>query len=193
MASSAPKPAVYVFESDGKTFVIDHPSLHSHYALAGQLSAVWAHIEFTLDATIWEMSGSVGSTGPSITAQMLGVRPRAHAITAILRGFGAPENLIGKVDSFSQESYKVGHRRNRAIHDVWLWSEADREAYQFRVEADGKKLGFGLEQRPLSALQHDLEEIDNFRHRCIALKDEILVWYRALPEERRAVGRPFRA
>jgi hypothetical protein len=161
---------------------------------------MWAHIEFTLDAAIWEMSGSIGSTGPAITAQIMGVRGRTNAISAMLEDLSATledlsatKRMKSKVNEFSQRVNGLGQRRNRAVHDVWLWLETENEAYQFRVEANAGRIGFGLEPRPLSALQHDLEEIDAFRHRCVALKDDLLKWFRALPEARRSAMRPFRA
>ena len=88
MARRSSKPstpaATYSFVVDGKPFVIDHPALAEHYRLAARIAATQAHIELTLDAAIWEMSNSSGSSGPAITAQMIGIRPRVQAITTIL-------------------------------------------------------------------------------------------------------------
>jgi hypothetical protein len=47
MTGVQPATGCYAFESDGKSYVIDHPSLADHYKLAARIAAAHAHIEMS--------------------------------------------------------------------------------------------------------------------------------------------------
>ena len=179
------------FISNGVKYFTDDPRLSPFYAAAGKISSAWAHIEFTLDALIWQMiEGDPASLSPSVTSQLNGVASRVRIIVAqmYLRGaVGGKKSLIARLNDFQGNSGSKVLLRNRAVHDVWVMSESG-DAYQFQV-AVADELFFGLRPRTLEDLEDDFQQIDHHRAKLFPLRDEILAWLSTLPNtwrERRA-------
>lgn len=100
------------------------PDEHPFYNMVGRVASEWAHLEHILDLTIWKLLSwkTTGITDPliaSVTSQILGVRPRVNAISALAVARGLPDNVIKPFRKLAQDSFLVGDWRARWVHDPW--------------------------------------------------------------------------
>ena len=68
-----------------------------------------------------------------------------------------------------------------------------KKLFNFALRPKGSDWVSVKTSRPLTRLQDQLSRIDEYRKTCISLKDEVLAWYRALPEVQRVQAQLFRA
>jgi hypothetical protein len=80
----------------------------------------WATLEYSINATIWILAGTAPALGACITSQIPTLFGRLNALLSIMKLRRVDQNLINKVNKFSDTIREPQELRNRAIHDVWF-------------------------------------------------------------------------
>ena len=88
------------------------PDEHSFYNMVGRVASEWAHFEHVLDLAIWELlswktAGLTEAMMASVTSQILGVRPRVNAISALAKARGLNDNVIKPFRKLAQDSFSA--------------------------------------------------------------------------------------
>ncbi|WP_417417461.1 hypothetical protein [Hoeflea sp.] len=114
------------------------PAGDPHYAAIGLVASNWARLERTADEAIWELLQAAPALSASVTAQMMGMRPRMNAIQGLLSNLGAPDKAVKKVESLLQSSYNLVDQRNRVVHDPWFYNIQTNERARYSATVDKK-------------------------------------------------------
>jgi hypothetical protein len=137
----------------------DLPDDAPHYAAVGRIAAAWASFESTLDREIYLLlGGATAMQAACVTAQMMGAAPRIKAIRALCELQGASETLIAKLNEFLNKTYSVAEKRNRIVHDPYVFDRSDGQVSQFRVTAQ-KELEYGYKPITLPEMATILTQI----------------------------------
>ncbi|KAB2957647.1 MAG: hypothetical protein F9K19_01940 [Rhizobiaceae bacterium] len=114
------------------------PEGDPHYAAIGLVASNWARLERTADEAIWELLQADPPLSASVTAQMMGLRPRMTAIQGLLSSLGAPDAATKKVEGLLQSSYGLSDQRNRVVHDPWFYNINTNERARYSATVDKK-------------------------------------------------------
>lgn len=114
------------------------PEGDPHYAAIGLVASNWARLERTADEAIWELLQAHPPLSASVTAQMMGLRPRMNTIMALLRSLGEEESSVKKVEMLLQGSYSLAVERNRVVHDPWFYNITTGARARYAATVDKK-------------------------------------------------------
>ena len=107
------------------------PPDHPFFSTIGRVAAEAAQLEHTLDLIIWELSGVNPALGSCITGQLLGPAARFNAIKALAACRSLPTDMLKRIETLSNKTNDVHHRRNRFVHDAG-YTEGGAHAGQFK-------------------------------------------------------------
>jgi hypothetical protein len=110
---------------------------HNHYAAIGRVAAAWSYLEATIDSGSIRLADIDPRTGICLTAQIAGTGRKLDAYISLARLRGIPPALIKQLNAFANDTNGLGERRNRSVHDVWLFKHPDSPE---RLEATARKL-----------------------------------------------------
>jgi hypothetical protein len=115
----------------------DRRYINLHYSALGQVAAMWAQFEATVDQWLWDFAGLQDEVGLCFTGQMIGPNPRARAFIALVRHLGAdPAKWDKTLNTFAKDAGRLGGQRNRILHDVW---RMDKPETPYRREATAER------------------------------------------------------
>ena len=146
---------------------------HPVYSLVGEIASEFSRIEHMLDVTIWRMAGLSAQIGSSITAQLMGIRPRCLSILALANNIGLPEEIRKEVRQFMNDSFKPSEERNRLVHDSWYIHKKSGETAQLR-SMPKEQLLYGHAPVSEADCQKVLKLIHGFAKRTDTLKGHVL-------------------
>lgn len=148
-----------------------------HYAAIGRVTEHWAALELLIDASCWELALVDSLVGTCLTAQVLGHARKLDAFIALVRLRGGDEQLIKRLNKFSETARRVSERRNRVVHDPWMTFAGAPHRY----EASARKAAV-LRMIPMATadVTHLSDQIDDLWGNFHALREET----RALLPER---------
>ena len=102
------------------------------YRIVGLIAAETARIERLLDQAICNLASLELRMGACITGQMVGPTPRFNALVQMAGERNLTPGLIKRIKTTSGRTSGIFDRRNRAVHDPWLYEEDSGTPYQFR-------------------------------------------------------------
>jgi hypothetical protein len=105
------------------------PSGHPLYALIGEVSMAWSHIEQMLDACISTLADVEAAMTACFTAQMMGHNPRCLTIIALAHWRGLPD-VEKAAEKLRKNLFDAALDRNRAIHDILLLESRTQKPYK---------------------------------------------------------------
>jgi hypothetical protein len=94
-----------------------------HFAAIGRVAEEWAWFEMWVDTKTLELAGIPFERGVCLTAQISGSARKLNAYIATARYLGAQETAIKQLNKFAKETTGLAERRNRIVHDPWLWEK----------------------------------------------------------------------
>ncbi|HTT82794.1 MAG TPA: hypothetical protein VMF67_04890 [Rhizomicrobium sp.] len=136
-----------------------------HYTRVGRVASAWARFEYEIDSVIWTYACREDERGACLTAQYIGPGPRFKALIALVRlEDGVSEESVNALCKLAEESGQIASRRNRIVHDSWMWGSESYQVGRFEVTAD-KRLRFGMQAYSIEYLEDVLGQIAEIRKR----------------------------
>jgi hypothetical protein len=115
----------------------DLRSEHSHYAAIGRVAAAWSFFEAIIDTRSIHLAKLTPEFGVCFTSQISGVARKLDAFISLARLHNIPQKLIRELHDFDKDAKSLSERRNRTIHDVWLFNHPNSPE---RLEASARKI-----------------------------------------------------
>ena len=142
------------------------PEDHPFYALVGRVASEWSHLEHILDETIWDLLRADKALAACVTSQLLAVGQRCNAIDLLGRARGISDNFRRPYRQLRQDAFSVADRRNRIVHDAWLFEMVSGKPHQFRAMpvADPK---FGPQEISEDEISDTLSKIYDLQSRAV--------------------------
>ena len=155
-----------------------------HYEAIGRVASAWSYFEFHVNQEIWMLSARDDERGACVTSHIYNISARIKALLALLelmdedhpepvQANGKPReyslrDIITKLKKLSDKQIEpISRKRNRIIHDTWMYGKRTGAIAQIRATAD-RKLDFGF--RPA-----DLGEINATHKRILELDEEFVI------------------
>lgn len=160
------------------------PKDHAYFTAVGRVAKEWALVENLLDGTICDLVKLPQSAGMCITAQLQGMLPRFRCLIALADILGASEASTKTIKELSNDSFGLGMRRNRIVHDVVLADKVSGVAVQLTVTAD-KKLVFKTALASEEDAHKLADEIRDYNEHCFEVLKPILSEIEAFQEKSR--------
>jgi hypothetical protein len=152
------------------------PDTEAHLLELGRVANAWAHLEFLMDTLIWDLAEVQQMLGACITVQMMGSGNRLRALMSLLLLREAPKEIVDRLERFTSSNHGMQQKRNRIVHDTWVYNPARKEAFQVRVALEGRDLSFKFAETPIEDIQKVKEKIDDHVKRFILIRADILAW-----------------
>jgi hypothetical protein len=143
-----------------------------HYAAIGKVATKWAALEAEIDIRTVLLAGFDADTGACLTAQIAGPARKLDAYIALARLRGASDDTMKKLGKFLEQTFSIGEKRNRIVHDQWY------------VFPSGPAIRFEITARKKLIMRHEkhtTEDINQTIAAIAALIDRLdaidkLVW-----------------
>lgn len=146
---------------------------HDHYSAIGRVAAAWAYFEATVDTATIDLAGLSGSVGVCFTSQIAGIGRKMDAYIALAREKGTPEPLVSNLTRLASEATAFAEKRNRVVHDVWIFDHPNPPQ---RYEASARKrVKLGPVAASTETLHKYVEGIRDLSDRFEALADHVAV------------------
>jgi len=120
------------------------PEVDPYLTEVGRIASAWAMLEFHIDLLIWELIEVEHMLGACVTSQLTNVGARLRTLAALVRLREGSAGLIKEINSFDGVTAIVQQKRNRAVHDTWMYNRARKSAAQVNVTIAEKQLKFGI-------------------------------------------------
>ncbi len=160
-----------------------------HYEAIGRVASAWSYFEFHVNQEIWMLSALDDERGACVTSHIYNIAARITALLALLdlmdedhpepvQANGKPReysfrDVITKLKRLSDKQIEpISRKRNRIIHDTWMYGKRTGAIAQIRATAD-RKLDYGF--RPA-----DLVEINATHKRILKLDREFVTLVSAI-------------
>ncbi len=155
-----------------------------HYEAIGRVASAWSYFEFHVNQEIWMLSALDDERGACVTSHIYNISARIKALLALLelmdedhpepvQADGKPRedslrDIITKIKKLSDKQIEpISRKRNRIIHDTWMYGKRTGAIAQIRATAD-RKLDYGF--RPA-----ELGEINATHKRILKLDEEFVI------------------
>jgi hypothetical protein len=132
-----------------------------------------ATIEFYVNHSIWIVADIDSPSGACITSQIYTLQGRLSALLALLKLHRAPDNLIKRVNKFSEKVRGPSENRNRILHDIWLVDNRDPTSMGRMQMTAAKTLKFGIVDVAQTELQAIYDELAACRLEMYEIRGKI--------------------
>jgi hypothetical protein len=99
-----------------------------HYAAIGRVAANWAFLESAVDIWSMKLAGVHARAGLCFTSQIAGIKRKLDAFIALSRLRNLPGDTVDKLCKFADQAQGQSERRNRIVHDVWIFEHPSTPA-----------------------------------------------------------------
>jgi hypothetical protein len=147
-----------------------------------RVASVWARLEYDVSVAIWALANVQPALGACVTSQIYTLQGRIAALLALGKLRQLDQDIVKRINKFSEDVRGGQEIRNRIIHDQWLIDQDRPENMgHLRITA-AKKLDFAIQSVPLSELRADLQELEDFQKRFLKIRYEIEEAVPTLPD-----------
>lgn len=144
-----------------------------YYTAIGRIASAWARFEYMVDDAIWTLAGFDERSAACVTAQLVGASSRLRAYLALVGlQAGISKETITALNKFFADTEPLTHKRNRIVHDSWVWSSRTYLRGQMRVTAN-KKLDKRVHFKSIEELDSMHADIVVRRERFAALNRRV--------------------
>jgi hypothetical protein len=114
----------------------------AHFASVGKVVSAWAILEVLMDGLIWKLADVSTLNGACITAQIPNSARRLDAIISLIHLHNGSKDLVRRFNKFSEKVRELQLKRNRVIHDPWVF-DSTGSPMRFEISASKSlELGF---------------------------------------------------
>lgn len=145
-------------------------------------ASVWARLEYDVSIVIWALADVRPALGACMTAQIYTLQGRLAALLSLAKLREVDHSILKQINRFADDVRGGQEIRNRIIHDLWLNDSVHPEQMaQLQITA-AKKLEFAIDPVRFSELTADLEKLEDFQTRFLAIRKVIEAALPTLPE-----------
>lgn len=146
-----------------------------HYSAIGRVTSAFSYFEFHINQLIWILSDIDDERGACITSNIFTFSARTKALLALIELIhdelpksvreadkDSPDSLpklraqLKKL--FDKEGDPLSRKRNRVVHDTWMYGKKTGAIVQIRQTAD-RKLDYGFKPASIEDVDRWWEEI----------------------------------
>jgi len=138
------------------------------------IATCWATLEYYVNHSIWIVAGLNSPTGACITSQIFNFQSRLAALLSLLKLYRAPDNIISRVNKFSDNIRGPQENRNRIVHDIWLIDNQNVGSMGRLETTASKKLQFSVKDVPLAQLKEIYAQLSASRLEFYNIRRDIL-------------------
>jgi len=148
------------------------PMLAKLYEAIGRVAAAWSYLEALIDTASIEIVPIPAEIGVCFTAQIAGSGRKLAAYISLARySRKLSGKLIQELDEFAQATARVAERRNRYVHDVWVY---DYPKTPQRLEATANKiLRLEYVDTPIEKIKKLAEEINDHADKFAKISERV--------------------
>ncbi|MGH7109902.1 MAG: hypothetical protein ACREFK_05685 [Stellaceae bacterium] len=143
-----------------------------HFAAVGAVASSWAGFEMIIDISALELGEISQEPGFCLTAQVIGPARKWDAYIAVARFRGATR-FLDQLNSLSRETSTLSERRNRVVHDVWYFFNAEKTPHRLEVTAR-RILRNQLVPTATESVLQLMQDIHDHAKKFLSLHDEIM-------------------
>jgi hypothetical protein len=108
--------------------------ISAHFRSVGVIASLWTGFELMLDISSIEIGRIPDEAGLCLTSQIAGPARKLDAYVALARLRGA-DAFARELNEFAKDTQGIGERRNRVIHDPWLFFTENGPAIRLETTA----------------------------------------------------------
>jgi len=150
-------------------------------SIAGVISA-WSALEYNINMAIWHLAAVYPAVGACMTEQIFTLDNRLKALKALLSLRKAPDEILRRVNKFSDRVRKPQELRNRITHDTWhQLVDGTQRMSQLEIGAKGV-LTYGFKPITIETLRAEHEEVKKAMMEAVSIRDAIEAALPTLPE-----------
>jgi hypothetical protein len=146
----------------------------------------WATLEYYVNSSIWTLAGTSAAQGACLTSQIVSLHGKLSALLALMKLREVNQELITKVNKFSESVRDAQEWRNRIIHDVWLnvhqRGERSKDEMGRLLITAARQVQFRVEPVPLATIREGVELIHLRRRQFAEIREAINAALKSLPE-----------
>jgi hypothetical protein len=115
------------------------------YRAIGHVAVRWSRLEANIATQLWRLADVASEPGACLTAQIVGISRLLDALKSLVILRGGSADLVGRLNKFLEKSHGLVEKRNRVIHDDWLFDPPGptrleikakgRLVWEFRLES----------------------------------------------------------
>jgi hypothetical protein len=158
---------------------IDFPDEYSQ-GIAKVIS-FWSCLESHINMSVWHLAGVYPAIGVCLTEQIFTLDGRLKALLALLKLRRAPDDLVRRVNKFSERVRRSQEIRNRVVHDTWHQGAVTKEMVQLKIGAKDT-LSYGFKKIAIEDLISDQETVRRSMVEALELRNSIEDALPTLPE-----------
>lgn len=163
------------------------PKFDPYFLEIGRVANAYSQLEFKMNDAIWELANVARSAGVCMTAQMIGPGPRIRCLLALLKFRNASDALIREFNKIGEKIEGVARRRNRYVHDPFVFNPDTGEIHRMESTAD-KSIRYGFTNAEniddLKQLATDIDTVaDEFDQLYLRAVAELPAWPRTQFEQ----------
>lgn len=106
----------------------------AQYQAIGRVAAFWSRLEADIATLLWWLADVQFGPGACLTAQIPNVSRLLDALKALLLLRRGSDDLIRKVNKFSERTHGLVEKRNRVVHDVWMFDPDGPSRHEIRAK-----------------------------------------------------------
>ena len=129
------------------------------HAKVGLVASAWSMFEFTVNRCIWMLAGLNPVAGACITAQIVNMASRIDCLLALMKLRSIDEKFLMQANKLKQTTYGTQEKRNRLIHDPFVYHSKTRMAGQIEITAKGGKPVFRVKEISMDEVVNTHKEI----------------------------------
>jgi len=133
-----------------------------------RVTSCWAGLEYDISATIWALAEMRPALGTCVTSQIYTLQGRLGAVLALAKLRRVDQDIIDRLNRFSDRIREGQDQRNRIIHNLSVMPEKDKE------------LASSVES--VFDLHDDLEKIEGLAKEFSAIRKSIEAALPTLPD-----------
>jgi hypothetical protein len=133
-----------------------------------RVTSCWAGLEYDISATIWALAEMRPALGTCVTSQIYTLQGRLSAVSALAKLRRVDQDIIDRLNRFSDRIREGQDQRNRIIHNLSVMPEKD------------KQLASSVES--VFDLHDDLEKIERLAKEFGAIRKSIEAAVPTLPD-----------
>jgi hypothetical protein len=141
----------------------------AHFSVIGLVASEWASFEMALDAATIKLSKLDRNFALCLTSQVIGSGRKVDALISVAKLLGASQ-IGDDLEKFAKETQTLAERRNRAIHDPWIITNAAHRRFEISAR---RKLKFESKEVGTEELIELVEHIINHHRKLSHLAKSI--------------------
>jgi len=147
----------------------------AHYGAIGRIASAFSYFEFHINQLIWQLSAQDDERGACVTSHIYTFSGRTKALLALIELIhdqlpeavrdadkdnpdSLPKLRAELKKLFDKKGEQLSRKRNRVVHDTWMYGKKTGSIVQIRQTAE-RKLDYGFKPASINDVDRWWQEI----------------------------------